>query len=129
MSVIYLTCLLPLHHCIHTSLCHSLCHWTSPPHHGISHSFNLLTTTTSLCHHIILSLIGLPTASPHHCVSHSFDLPTATVSPCHSITVPLSHYISHSFDLPTATMSPHSVIHLNCPLKPFHHITVSPCHI
>ena len=119
MLVSHLPCPLPPNQSV---ICLAPCHQTSQ-------SFDLPSTTASLCHHI--------TVSPHHCITASLcHYATApphhhvTALPHHHVTVLVSHLpclchqTSQSFALPPVTKP---VSHLTCPLLLHHHITASPC--
>ena len=121
--VSHLTCPLPLHHCITTSLHHCT---TAPPCHR---------TTASLHHHITMSVSHLPCPlppnqsviclGPCHQTSQSFDLPSTTASPHHCATVSLCHCTTTSLHHHVTV----SVSHLTCPLPPNQSvICLAPCH-
>ena len=93
--------------------------WLAHCHH-ISQSFDLPSTTMSLCYHI--------TALLHYHISQSFDLPSTTMSLCYHITALLHYHISQSFDLPSTTTSLcyriTTLLHYHVTVSPHHWVTV-----
>ena len=90
------------------------------PCHQASQSFDLPSTTASLCHphHCI-------TESLHHCVTMLVSHLPCPLPPNQSvICLAPCHQTSQSFDLPSTTMSPHHHITTST----HHCITTSPCH-
>ena len=142
-----------LHHCVTVSLCHRITvlvsHLPCPlppdqsaiclaPYHQTSQSFDLPSTTASLCH--------CATTSPRHRVTMLVSHLPCLLPPNQSViclapaTKPVSHLpcpchqTSQSFDLPSTTVSLHHRItvlvnHLPCPLSPNQSvICLAPCH-